>query len=130
MEFTKPTETAKTAIDWMAARQWIEQDLGYDLCDTLKSSEHYDEWCRKHSEDPATGSREQYARYVAAEDGNAQRPDYRDYWHFLTERCDIHNGGIVMIGLDLLESCEPWQADITQAFITEFGDECEYWVEW
>ena len=126
----KPVEIAKYAIDFGDARRWIEQLLGYQLRDTLNSHPHYHEWCRKHDEKPDNNSHEQYARYKAATDGEAECPEYRDYWHFLVDRCDVHNGGTVTIDTDLLEGCEPWQADITQAFIDEFGDECEYWVKW
>lgn len=125
----KPKLIAKFAIDWNDAQKWIEEQLGYDIRDTLKSAEHYGLWCLRHSLEPDGSSQEQYAAYKAAPDGDGECPEYRDYWRFIIHREDVHNGGMIMVSSDLLEDCEPWQAEITQAFIDEFG-ETYYWTDW
>lgn len=98
----KPTPITKSAIDYHSAAMWIEQKLGYDLSDTLGMFK----------------------------EGHNPDVEYRDYWHFLVDNCDIQNDSKFWLTSDLLENCEPWQAEITQAFIDEFGDECEFWTNW
>ena len=130
---TKPVPITKSAIDYSEAAKWIGQKLGYDLRDTLNSDSHYGDWCRKYGEEVKSDSKEQYARYTAADDGDKARPDYRDYWHFLIDHCAVSNGGIITIGLWLLDDrsrCQRWQIIITKEFISEFGDNCEYWTDW
>ena len=119
-----------TAIDYSEAARWVEGKLGYPLRDNLLSFGHYNAWCLVHGEEPTPSNKEQYARYVTADDGQRVRPEYRDYWHFLVNRLDVDNGCVITITAELLEDCEPWQQEITRAFISEFGDGCEYWVEW
>lgn len=98
----KPIETTKSAIDWNEAKLFIEEKLGlHDLRDTLGMFK----------------------------DGHNVNVEYRDYWHLLCDNCEISNGGTIFIESHLL-GAEPWQDEITQAIIDEFGDECEFWTEW
>jgi len=126
----KPTPLTKSAIDWSEAKEWIDQQLGYDIRDALDVKSYYGNWCDRNGLEPDGNDQQQYAQYKSAEDGERNRPEYRDYWHFLIDRRDIHDGGCVGVGSDLLEDCKPWQAEITQAFIDHFGDECEFWTDW
>lgn len=129
----KPKPVRRRAVDYDEAEKYIEAKLGYPLRDTLGlysgSKGHYVAWCEKHGEEDDMLSQDQYARYRDAPDGEATAPEYRDYWHFLVDRCEVRNGGTVRISSDLLESSAPWQQEITRAFIEEFG-ECEFWTEW
>lgn len=57
--------------------------------------------------------------------------EYRDFWHWVIDVCEVHNGCVLYLGADQLGLCkEPWQREILEAFIKEFGDDQEYWVEW
>ncbi len=125
----KPTPITKSAVDWSEAEKWIGQQLDYDIRDTLDWKSHYDNWCDRNGL-PDGNDQQQYSQYKSAEDGEQDCPEYRDYWHFLIEHRSVHNGGTVLVGSDLLEDCEPWQAEITQAFIDHFGDDCEFWTDW
>jgi hypothetical protein len=61
---------------------------------------------------------------------NESKP-YQDFWHFLYNHCEIHNGGeMYMPCLDDLNLIEDWQYKILQAFQDEFGEDAVYWVEW
>jgi hypothetical protein len=125
----KPATTTMSCVDWVDARKWVESLLGYDIRDTQNTRDHYDDWCRKHGE-INDNSREQYNRYKPSEDGLRACPEYRDWWHFLCDHQEIHNGGSTYIGSGLLEQGEPWQNEITQKFIDEFGDDAEFWTNW
>ena len=98
----KPKPKRREHVDFHEAEKWIEEKLGYPLRDTLG----------RHK-------------------GNCN-VEYRDYWHFLIDRFSdsIHDPCVISITSDLFEDCEPWQAEITAAFIAEFGEDAEYWVEW
>ena len=129
----KPTPITKAAIDWNEAVKFIETQLGYDLRDASGKADHFVNWCRRHNKDNAGSNQEeqkQWSEYVTAPDGQQREPEYRDYWHFLIDHCDIHNGGSFIIYSWLLDDCEPWQEAITQAFLDHFGDECEFWTDW
>ena len=126
----KPTFLTKSAIDWNEAKEWIDQQLGYDIRDTLDVGSHYENWCGRNGFKSSSDDQQQYSQYKSAEDGERDCPEYRDYWHFLIECRSIHDGGTVVMGSDLLEDCESWQAEITQAFIDHFGDDCEFWTDW
>lgn len=120
----KPKPEPRYAIDYNKAAEWIESLLGYPLDDTLRSEEHYGDWCSRHGEACDESSQEQYARYRAADDGEAQCPEFRSFWHFLID-CG-QTGEELRITSDLLERAEPWQAEIVQAFVREFGEEAIY----
>lgn len=56
--------------------------------------------------------------------------EYRDFWHFIVDRYDPHNGSIICINSELKERAKNWQKEILDAFVEEFGDFQKYWVEW
>lgn len=132
----KPQPTIRAFIDYHKAASFIEAKLGYPLRDTLglfgkNGKGHFVEWCERHGEKAEANNQNQFARYKDAPDGECAAPEYRDYWHFLCDNCcNLKNGGIITIGSYLLEFGQPWQNEITQTFINEFGDNCEYRVEW
>lgn len=92
------------ALDYSKCVEHVETVLGYDIRDTL-------------------------GKFRKENKGNYQDIEYRDWWHYLIKMKDIHNGCLVTIGSELL-GAEPWQDEITQCFIDEFGDNQTYWVEW
>lgn len=100
----KPTPYVKEAIDYGEAAKWVGDKLGYDIRD-VNSCSDYD------FADP-------------------NRPKYLDYWHYIINNQEVHNGGTIYIDKYMLEFGEDWQNKITQCFIDEFGDEQEYWTDW
>lgn len=54
--------------------------------------------------------------------------EYRDFWHFILDRRDIHNGCEFRMPSPT-EAKKDWQKVILEEFHKEFG-EGPYWVEW
>lgn len=97
-KLAKPKAEKMVVFDYHECAAFVGQKLGYDLCDTL-------------------------GRFT----GNP-KAEYRDFWHFLIDHCDIHNG--CQIWMPTPEKCnKDWQNVILQAFLDEFG-EGPYWVSW
>jgi len=130
MAQVKPQPKSRSVFDYQECSMWIEQQLGYQLRDTLSSQQHFDCWCRLVGEEPRRLDNELYARYVAHPQGKAAQPEYRDYWHFLVDHKQVNNPCEITIGDELLQDGTAWQNDITRAFIAEFGNNVRYWVEW
>ena len=89
------------ALDYSECTQEVQNILGYDIRDVN-------------------------GRFK--KDGN-RMAEYRDWWHYLIEQQEVHNGCLIWIGSEML-GAEPWQDEITQCFIDTFGDDQQYWVEW
>lgn len=99
MEKPKPQKIER--LDYHDCSKYIEHKLGYDLRDTLGKFSGKKDW---------------------------ESIEYRDFWHFLIDTQEVHNGcDIYMPYPD--ETEEEWQKEILQAFHNEFG-EGPYWVWW
>ena len=92
-------------LNFSECQKYIEYKLGYDIRDVLGKFE------------------------MKSGRMTSKEVEYWDWWHFLTDRVDIHNPCTITIDHYLLEDGNEWQNKITQAFLDEFG-ETEYWVEW
>jgi hypothetical protein len=100
-QMKKPEPRKIERLDYNECAKYIGEKLGYDLRDTLG----------KFKRQPYDDSIE-----------------YRDFWHLIIDRCDIHNGcEFWMPEEDSAE--EDWQVPILKAFWEEFG-EGPYWVSW
>lgn len=119
-----------TALYYEECVKVVEEELGYDIRDTLGSCHHYDKWCRLVKEKPDGSSQEQYKRYRRHPKGEALCPEYRDWWHFLCDNLSLSNDSIISIGSNLLDVGTSWQNDITATFIKLFGDNTQYYVSW
>lgn len=103
----KPQPVARPPIlQYHQCKDYISRKLGYDIDDTLGK------WPKTEGQD------------------NPRNVELRRYWAFLIDRFNIHNGMVIHISSDLLEDAEPWEAEITNAFINEFGDNTAYLVSW
>ena len=96
----KPKTKKVKRLDYHECADYISKKLGYNLRDTL-------------------------GRWK----GMVYQPDleYRDFWHYLVEVCQISNG--CEIYLPHPDDVKGWQKPILQAFWDEFG-QGPYWVEW
>lgn len=98
----KPKPKVVKHLNYHECAKYIESKLGYDLRDTLGKF--------KNSYLPSV--------------------EYRDFWHFIIDTQSPSNGDYIYIDSGLKEDAEPWQIEIIDRFIKEFGDDQEYWVEW
>lgn len=96
----KPQLKTRQYYDYNECAQFIEPKLGYKIRDTLGKFR-----------------------------GNINA-EYRDWWHFLIREVDVHNGCFIQIDSSLLDAGNDWQNEITQVFISEFGEDSDYYVEW
>ncbi len=65
---------------------------------------HFYDWCKKHKlpkKDPdgldMGSSTIYFEQYKKAEDGKKSLPPYMDFWHYLTDVNEVHNGGTIAI---------------------------------
>lgn len=65
------------------------------------------------------------------------KPDtkYCNFWHWMVEDSDIHNGCFTWLGWDWLDSdeTEPWIKEILTMIMKEFApkdDDLKLWVDW
>lgn len=99
----KPQLKTRQAFDYHECERYIEYQLGYKLGDTLGR------WDTSPPKDV----------------------EYRDFWHFLCDRCNLHNGSYFnMKHIDEDKNLKPWQLEIINAFYLEFGEDATYWVDW
>lgn len=97
----KPKPKIIKRLDYHECKDYIEEKLGYKLRDTLGK--------------------------FSTKDGYNSSIEYRDFWHFLVDKCNIHNG--CQIWMPEPECGNEWQRPILEAFHEEFG-EGPYWVSW
>lgn len=56
--------------------------------------------------------------------------EYQDFWHFLIDSQEIHNGCFIHIDTHYLEESPDWVKPILKMFAQEFGETTQYWVSW
>lgn len=62
--------------------------------------------------------------------------EYQSFWHYVVEFADVHNGTFIYMDEDWKEGAEPWQAQIADWFLEEFGEEVDggraaaFFVNW
>ena len=56
---------------------------------------------------------------------------YRDFWHFIIDRCDIRRGCFFSLPEDM-DATEDWQKEILTMILTEFPELAteRIWVDW
>lgn len=103
----KPGKTARSAYDYHDARNFLQARDGYDE--------------RNHAGRRFTGE--------------PNDPPYRDFWHYIVERYEIHNGCYITLRADF--EAKPWQQEIIGKYLDTFGESddsgevcAEFWVEW
>lgn len=120
---------------------YVEHKLGHPLRDTLGSFKHFDEWCDfmgygwVDPEGKVRGSSKVwFAEYQAHPEGEAKRPEYRDFWHWLIDQYGVRNGSLVRFelreDLESLPENKAWVKEILECMIAEFGEEFNVFIEW
>jgi hypothetical protein len=98
----KPTLKTIKHLDYHECAEYIEHKLGYRLRDVQANFD----------------------------DKGNRIGEYWDFWHFICDTQNPHRGCYIFIGEESKETAEEWQIKIIDAFIEEFGDNKEYWVDW
>lgn len=56
---------------------------------------------------------------------------YQDFWHWICDACGVSNGGTITLSSELEWAIkEPWQKEILDLYVKEFGDGAEYETNW
>ena len=55
--------------------------------------------------------------------------DPQDWWHWLIEVAEVNRGGTVELHSDMGDGAEPWQREILELFLKEFGNG-PYLTDW
>lgn len=105
----KPQPKTIERLDYLECVAYIEEKLGYELRDTLG----------KFKLNNFDKSIQSFDKSI----------EYRDFWHFIIDNCEIHNGCEIYMPL-VCEDNQPWQNEILKAFHDEFGEEAQYWIWW
>jgi hypothetical protein len=102
--------------DYNECQDWIESKYGYKVRDYLGKFTYYKNGSPK---------------------GFNENIKYLDFWHWITDNFDIHNGSYFLFSKDDLNNyrkSEPeWVKRIYNDFLTEFADEngeIEFYVWW
>jgi len=113
-ESNKPeAETIRKGVSFFDYHDMIEylenkynfQSRGFTgIPSTINRDNHFNEWCDKHglgqkdSKDKTrTNSQEFYKMYQSSPDGENSKPPYMDFWHYLCDINDVHNGTYIQI---------------------------------
>lgn len=107
----KPTAKKIERLDYPECADYIEKKLGYNLRDTLG---------KFSTENTKSGAYEKI--------------EYRDFWHFIVDVCNVHNGCEFYMPDPkdewyFKDNKREWIKPILEAFWEEFGAG-PYWVEW
>jgi hypothetical protein len=103
----KPNEKTRQYYDYHECQDYLQKKYGYDE--------------RNYADHKFTG-----------------KPDdapYQDFWHFVIEMTNLNNGTFIYMNNDWLESAkEPWQKEIIEHYLSEFGKgknrEVQFFVAW
>ncbi len=108
-----------TFLDYHEMMEYLENKYNFEsrefsgIPSTMNRDKHFDEWCDKHGLDKKDSkgktrqnSQEFYKMYKVAEDGERLKPPYMDFWHYLCDINDIHNGTYIHIPREVDDSDE------------------------
>lgn len=107
---TKPTKVHRPVLlDYHQCRDYLQAKHGYNERD--------------------------YARHFHGADAATNDRPYQDFWHWVCDICCPENGGTITLSDYLLDSCkEPWQREILERYLSEFGEgqdrSCTFVTEW
>lgn len=140
----KPKKSKKDAYSYIACSDYLEQKYGYDERDYGGCSK-YQNACKKETDEkfgengwwtekPEKYTKEQKKALNYYEKLMKKEPPYLDFWHFILDHHDIHNGSYFTMDKELMEDAEDWQKEILQHYFDEFDPkdtgEIEFWVAW
>jgi hypothetical protein len=150
----KPVQRSKKAWDYHEVFNYIKEKYNIDVEDYagyFKSYiPHLKEWCEKHGEDynlleMKNPTEKQLAErrkinnaYQEAKDGDSARPPYLDFWGWITDRNEIHNGCYFYLTVrktdwEDMHSYPEWVKEIVALLDKEFNPKTGdmlFYVDW
>lgn len=105
----KPRKKSRSDYDWNDIVDYIQKKYGKDIRD----------WAGKYSN--------------KSKHKKSEEIEYQDFWLFMCDVCEIHNGSVVWLfpgdwAED--ETCPPWRKEICKILVKEFGFEFQAYVSW
>lgn len=138
----KPKPQTRVLLDYLECTKYIEEKYGFETRDVLDSRSHWTKWCALKGYDlnspiaklaPSQGGANWFKEYMEAPDGEASRPEYRDFWHVLCDFELIQNDSVFTMSREQFEDEPQWVQDVAKLYFDEFGegkDEIEFSVSW
>lgn len=145
MNLIKPEKCARVRYDYHECSKYLETKYGYDERDYAGKFK-YEKDCKKKVDDkygdndwyntrPDDATPEQKEAIDYYSELMKNQPSYQDFWHFIIDSNDIHNGCEFTMHKDyMMEDAEPWQKEILQHYFDEFDADgigyIEFYVWW
>ena len=138
----KPKLKTKTYYDYSELRAYLQAKYKVNLHDFAKAHRHFGQWHKKRGLpqiDPAGdnmgSSQIWFAEYKVDPEGEATRPPYQNFWHWMIEQHEIRRGGILRFrpGQILKEERDEhpeFVLTILGWIREEFGDTFNLWTDW
>jgi len=127
----KPVKKTREAFDYHECRDYLQDKYQYSERDYAG-----------HFGEPAQNSPAVAAAPIEKNESVAwdeERPPYWDFWHFVIDHTEMHNGTYITMSEEWLPMATDWQKEIIQHYIDEFAEpathdeecrEVEFYVEW
>lgn len=115
-ESKKPSPKKVQKLDYHDMMDYLEKKYNFQsrgfsgIPSTMDVDRHFDNWCDKHNlpqkdKDGKYRNSSQifYKQYQAAPDGEKEKPPYMDFWHYLVDINEPHNGSYIYIPREVEE---------------------------
>jgi hypothetical protein len=141
----KPQKTKRSAYDYNECSNYLQKKYGYNERDYAGKHKYWNVCKRKtnkkfgnngwYDTKPADMTPEQTEAHQYYNELLSKEPEYQDFWHFIIENYEIHNGCYFIMTKDLYEKeIKDWQKEILGYFFDEFDPkntgEIEFFVCW
>ena len=145
----KPQKQTHSYYDYLKCKEYLEKKYGYNERDCANQSGYHkkivDEITKKYGGDGFYTKvladmdeleKKAHEEFVKLDD---KEQPYQDFWHWVLEYHDVHNGGHITFSADMLDGNYYFQGKwefarkIFQYYIDEFADEegeIDFLVEW
>ena len=130
----KPKPRTQTYLDYNECCDYIEQKYGYDTRDFAGKYKYIEEKYKELDRVYGKGWRDMPMNQLHQLNPNIEadlqkideaEPPYLDFWHWVVDRCNVSNGGIIYFSRTDSEwpEDEKWIETIYNHFLDEFADE-------
>ena len=146
---TKPKVKTKKYLDYNECRNFLEEKYEYKERDYLGKFKYQSECLKEvnakfgkswYNTRPAEFTEEQKQANDLYNELMNNGPEYKDFWHWVCDHYEIHNGCFITFSQETLDSYEghddgmpEWVKTIYGYYLKEFADEngeVEMYVSW